>query len=339
MSVDIGDDGEKRAIFARPLREVVRMYEWRVKWPRRLNPHYHEVSATSTVWMSSFGAFTPRAQEAYDRCKISLLASLAYPFHDKARLRTCCGFMNLAFLFNEYSNLAREDEVQIMDNIIMDVLRNPHAPRPEGEWIGGEVTKQFWESAIKIANPQSQKRFIESFSTLMQGTVQQAAWRSSKYIPSIQEYIEERRRTIGSSPVFALIELGMNLPDEVVNHPAIEELSMLVTDMVWMANDIASYNLEQARGDDGHNIVTILMHQNKADIQGAINWVYEYHKELEGKFMDIYENKIPRFGEQVDEELARYVDALGNCVRANDQWDFESERYFGRKGLEIQRTR
>jgi hypothetical protein len=53
------------------------------------------------------------------------------------------------------------------------------------------------------------------------------------------------------------------------------------------------------------------MHQHKTDIQGAMNWVYEYHKELEAKFMNLYENKIPKFGEPVDTQLARYVDGMG----------------------------
>lgn len=41
------------------------------------------------------------------------------------------------------------------------------------------------------------------------------------------------------------------------------------------------------------------MYQHNTDIQGAMNRVYDYHKELEAKFMDIYENNIPKFGELV----------------------------------------
>ena len=99
-----------------------------------------------------------------------------------------------------------------------------------------------------------------------------------------------------------------------------------------------SYNIEQARGDN-HNIVTIVMHHNKTDIQGAMDWVYQYHKEVQAEFMDIYENKIPKFGEPVDTELAQYVDGIGNWVRANVGWSYESGRYFGKKGKEIQKTR
>ena len=59
-----------------------------------------------------------------------------------ARLRTGCDLINVLFVFDEYSDVAHEDEVQIMANIGMDALRNPHKPRPRGEWVGGEVTRQ-----------------------------------------------------------------------------------------------------------------------------------------------------------------------------------------------------
>ncbi|KAI0293873.1 terpenoid synthase [Multifurca ochricompacta] len=309
------------------------------KWPRQLNPHYIDVKEVSSAWLRSFQAFSPKAQDAYDRCDFSLLASLAYPYHNKERLRTGCDLMNVFFVFDEYSDVANGDQVQEMANIVMDALRNPHTPRPKDEWIGGEVTRQFWELAIKTASPPSQKRFIETYGAYTQSVVQQAVDRINKHIPTIQEYLQVRRNNIGATPAFAMIELEMNLPDDVVHHPAVEELSVLATDIIILGNDIVSYNVEQARGDGDYNIVTIVMHENKVDIHGAMDWLYEHHKVLEGKFMDIYENKIPRFSELVDEQLGQYVDGLGNWVRANDQWAFESERYFGKRGREIQRTR
>jgi hypothetical protein len=41
------------------------------KWPRVINPHFQEVKAASAAWARSFGAFSPKAQDAYDRCDFS----------------------------------------------------------------------------------------------------------------------------------------------------------------------------------------------------------------------------------------------------------------------------
>ena len=48
------------------------------KWPRHLNPHYPEVKAASAAWARSFGAFSPKAQYAYDRCDFSMSCHALY---------------------------------------------------------------------------------------------------------------------------------------------------------------------------------------------------------------------------------------------------------------------
>ncbi|KAH9169505.1 terpenoid synthase [Lactarius sanguifluus] len=309
------------------------------KWPRRINPHHNEVQAETVAWIKSSGVLTPKAQEAYDRCDINLLASLGYPLHDKARLRTCCRILGLAIVYDEFPGTSQEDNVHVMMNAMMGILRNPYTPRPESEWVGVELARQTWELTIKTASHQSLKRLIKTGSACAQAVVQKAADQRHKHIRSVEEYFELRRDSIAARPAFTLIELDMNLPKEAVQHPVIEEMTILAVDMIILGNDIASYNVEQARGEDGHNIVTVVMHQHKTDIQGAMNWVDDRHKELEAKFMDLYENKIPKFGEPVDTELARYVDGIGNWVRANDHWNFETERYFGKEAPEVGRTR
>ncbi|KAI9457970.1 terpenoid synthase [Lactarius psammicola] len=311
------------------------------KWPRQINPHHDEVRAANTAWIKSFKGLSPKTQEAFDRCDFNLFASLSYPLHDKAHLRTCCDFLNLVLIYDEFADrtTSHEDEIQGLIKATKETMYTPFTPRPKDEWVGVEVARQFWERAIKTASPRALKRFVKASGAFAQAMVQKAVDQRNKHIRSVQEYFEVRRDTIGARSAFALIELDMNLPSEAVQHPVIEEMTILAIDMIILDNDIVSYNVEQARGDDGHNIVTIVMHQHKTDIQGAMNWVYDYHKELEAKFMDLYENKIPKFGEPVDTELARYVDGIGNWVRSNDQWNFETERYFGKEAPEIGRTR
>jgi hypothetical protein len=66
--------------------------------------------------------------------------------------------------------------------------------------------------------------------------VQQAADRTHKHIRSIDEYLEVRRDTIGAKPSFAILETGLNLPDEAVYHPIIQELSIVTIDMILLGN-------------------------------------------------------------------------------------------------------
>ena len=50
-------------------------------WPRRINPHYATVAKDSTAWIKSFGALSPKAQHAFDRCNFSKSS--------RPRARTC----------------------------------------------------------------------------------------------------------------------------------------------------------------------------------------------------------------------------------------------------------
>jgi hypothetical protein len=50
--------------------------------------------------------------------------------------------MNLFFVFDEKSDISDESETRYQAACIMDALRNPHKPRPQGEWIGGLIAQQ-----------------------------------------------------------------------------------------------------------------------------------------------------------------------------------------------------
>ncbi|KAJ7121824.1 terpenoid synthase [Mycena crocata] len=308
-------------------------------WPRSVNPHYQVCKKESAAWCDSFHAFSPKAQKAFNRCDFNLLASLAFPLLDKDGCRVGCDLMNFFFIIDEYSDVADTDGARVQADIIMHALRNPNLPRPEGEWIGGEVARQFWLNAIRIATPTAQRRFIDAFQLYMDSVVQQAEDRTEHHIRGIDEYFEVRRDTIGAKPSFAINEIWMNIPDEVMENEHIVTLTGASIDMLIIGNDLCSYNVEQARGDDGHNLVTIVMHALGLDLNAALLWISDLHDKLVDRFLHAYQ-QIPHFSDpELDAQVSEYVDGLGNWVRGNDVWSFESERYFGTKGLEIQATR
>ncbi|KAG0702642.1 terpenoid synthase [Suillus ampliporus] len=306
-------------------------------FPRRLNQYYSKVNAESLAWVESF-SLSSKAQHTINRGQFSLLSCLGHPIAREEHARSVCDFMNLAFLIDDDSDGSEEGEVRKQKDAIMDALRHPDKPRPKGEWVCGEMARQFWKRTIRNASVQSQKRFIASMDDNLESLAQQAIDRSQHHIRDIQSYIDVRRMTAGARTVFALLELDLNIPDEVISHPTIEDMTIASMDMICHSNDIASYNVEQARGDDSHNIVTIVMHELDTDVNGAMLWVADRHTKLEKKFLEALA-AIPQWGEPIDSQVRQYCEGLGNWVRANDDWNFESGRYFGANGPEILRKR
>ncbi|KAH8817740.1 terpenoid synthase [Flagelloscypha sp. PMI_526] len=307
-------------------------------WPRAINPAYEECKIASTAWCEKYKAFSPKAQKAFNLCDFNLLASLAYAGQPREVNRVGCDLMNLFFVYDEHSDAMDADSVSVWADIIMDALRNPHKARPHGEPIVGEITRSFWLNAMKHLGPTAQRRFIETFDTYTQAVVVQASDRDHKTYRGVESYFEVRRDTIGAKPSYALLEHDMELPDEVFNHPSVSLLRDLSIDMIILGNDITSYNVEQSRGDDGHNIVKLAMLENQTDLEGAMNFVSDLHDRLLDTFLDTAKN-LPSFGATIDAWLVRYIDGLGNWVRASDSWSFESWRYFKGEGLTIQRER
>ncbi|KAI0050123.1 terpenoid synthase [Auriscalpium vulgare] len=307
-------------------------------WPRIINPHYEAVKAESRAWLHSFRIFGPKTQDAFDKGDYWLLASLSYASTDKARLRTGCDLMVLFFVFEGYTDLSHGDDVRVYADMVMDALRNPHKPRPAGECLLGEVARQFWELAVETATPTAQKRFVDAFTRYTDAVVAEAQDRDETHVRSIDEYFNIRRYTIGAEPSYVPIELAMDIPDEVFFHPMVVKLAQLVTDVIILDNDLCSYNKEQANGEDLHNILTIVMAEVKVDLNGALDWLERRHAELNEAIIETW-NSLPVWNEDIRDSVDEYLLGLVGWVRSNDSWNFESQRYFGTDGLDIQKHR
>ncbi|KAI1789704.1 terpenoid synthase [Ganoderma leucocontextum] len=319
-----------------------RLPETMAGWPlpRRVNPYYGKASEESSDWLRSFGAFTPAAQKAFDKCNFGLLAALAYPTQDREQYRSACDLMNLFFVFDEYTDDLDEAGVQVLADISMDALLNPTKPRPVGESAIGEITRQFWGRAIPHSTPTGRARFESTWCGFTASVVEQARDRERGRIRTVEEHMAVRRLTIGAEPCYAIAELELSLPPEVYGHPALQELRAAVTDIIIYDNDLASYNKEQASGDDLHNIITIAMHENDLDLNGALEWVAEHHGGRIKDALAAWRRALGlSFSRRVGEDLLVYIDHVMNWPRANDCWNFENGRYFGGDGLRVQKER
>ncbi|KAI0753179.1 terpenoid synthase [Daedaleopsis nitida] len=324
------------------MQRMLRLPETLAKWPlpRRISPFYHNIAPQSADWLRGFNAFSADAQEAFDKCNFGLLAALAYPTADEAHYRTACDLMNLFFVFDEYTDTLNEVKSRELADISMDALREPLKRRPTNESVIGEVTRQFWISAIRYANETPRVRFEDTWDQFTTAVVEQAKDRDEDRLRTIEEHMKIRRLTIGAEPCYALAELVLELPREVLEHPLLKSLRNAITDIIIFDNDMASYNKEQAANDASHNLITIAMYQYKLNLDGAVTWLAEQHKAQVQQALRLWPQALAlSFSREIDKNLQFYIDHLMNWPRANDCWNFENGRYFGDYGLRIQKER
>jgi len=98
------------------------------------------------------------------------------------------------------------------------------------------------------------------------------------------------------------------------------------------------YNVERAKGHALHNLVTIVMHAKDLGPQEAITWIGAWNDGIVQDFLHC-KDSLSSWGEDIDSQGRQHVDGLAQWVRGNDDWSFESQRFFGTQGGEIQKTK
>jgi hypothetical protein len=186
----------------------------------------------------------------------------------------------------------------------------------------------------------------------------EAEYRERGEVLDMESFKHLRRENSAIRLCFGLFEysLGIDLPDEVFENPVFESLYWAAADMVCWANvclllllpqsrhltdafqDVYSYNMEQAKGHTGNNIVTVLMKAKGCDLQTASDLIGVYYAELMERYLADRE-RLPSFGAQIDTDVRLYMRAMENWPIGNLEWSFETNRYFGPLHNEIRRTR
>ncbi len=95
---------------------------------------------------------------------------------------------------------------------------------------------RFWLRALKVSSPAAQTRFISSFSEYVYAVVDEASDRANGSIRGIDDYLKLTRLTTAGYPAFAAVEASLNIPNEVMAHPALESLRSLAADSFVLTN-------------------------------------------------------------------------------------------------------
>lgn len=224
----------------------------------------------------------------------------------------------------------------------------------------GDFLGSFGERLRDNAGPRCNRRFMETMDLFFRAIEQQARDRARGDVPSFEEYIALRWDTSGCKPCFALIEYaaGIDLPDEVVSHPVIRALEEAANSSISWSNvsallklrdeadcclsrmyaqDIFSYNVEQARGDS-HNMITVVMRRDKLNLQEAVDSVGA----LCNASIDRFEqdrHRLPSWGPAIDCAVATYVQGLQDWMVGALHWSFDTARYLGDDGAAIKKHR
>ncbi|KAK7463069.1 hypothetical protein VKT23_007655 [Stygiomarasmius scandens] len=305
------------------------------------NPYCQKAGEESTAWLIGHGILTDNKRATVVSGLNELLVARAYPFAGYEQLRTCCDFVNLLFAVDELSDEQSSKDARVTLEKFLNALKDPNN---QDSSPLATMTKEYRARYFKLAGPQTSRRFLEHCEKYVECVFKEAELRERNQVLDLEAFIPLRRENSAVRLCFDHFEyaLGLNLPQEVFDDPVFLEAYWAGIDLVCWSNasphDIYSYNMEQAKGLDGNNVVTVLMKTYDFDLQTACDYAGFYFKKLMAQ-LDMAKVRLPSWGPVVDAQVAQYVEAIGYWVRGNLDWSFESNRYFGPCHNEIKSTR
>ncbi|KAL0574236.1 Sesquiterpene synthase 10 [Marasmius crinis-equi] len=303
-----------------------------------INPHYRDAGSESSAWINSYDIFTDRKRAYFVQGCNELLVAHTYPHAGYEEFRTCCDFVNLLFVVDEVSDEQNGKDAAVTGNVFLRAMYDSEYRNSSKIAL---ITKDFRKRYLKGAGPISSARFLRHCADYIQAVSLEAELRERGEILDVDAFIELRRDNSAVVLCFDLFEyvLGLDLPETVFQDPTFQEMYWAAADMVCWANDVYSWNMEQAKGIGGNNIVTVLMKHRKMSLQAACDYVGHHCQCLMDRYLSARE-RLPSWGSvELDRDVARYAEACGHWIKGNLDWSFETIRYFGVAHCEIKRTR
>ncbi|KAF9654287.1 terpenoid synthase [Thelephora ganbajun] len=305
-------------------------------FPPSFNSHFESVAPESKAWIDSFGILSGRQRRYFSTSAFELLTAHAYPYADREGYRTSCDYMNVTFILDDYSDDEGRRGARVMADSFMNALRDP-------TWDDGttfaKLAREF-RGRLNTASATARQRFVDTFDHYLDATVREAENREHGTVLGLKDFMELRRGNSGVEVAFAVIEciLLIDLQPEVFYHPTLSRLRRLIGNMLFTANDVYSYNKEQAGGHSANNLITVIKEERGVGLQEAFNVAGRFFENCAEEFL-VYKELLPSWGPEVDEAVSRYVTGLECWVRGGIEWSLSGPRYFGDSVEEVRRTR
>ncbi|KAK2028364.1 terpene synthase metal binding domain-containing protein [Colletotrichum zoysiae] len=320
----------------------------------RVNKNYRTVKLASERWLAEKCSFSPEVQKRVNTCDFSYFCSIVAPTAPEERLRTLCDYGNWVFPFDDMfdnGHLTSDVETsrQVLDSLMSDMLGRCYMgtklPLVQAH---DDIFKRLSEVEFMLSF--LQERYVKHTQMYAEGVARHVEAFTSHCPPSLQDMLQTRRMSVGVAPVYPFQEYAesLQMPDEVFESPAIQDLERIGGDLIILTNDILSYRKEEASICSGasegcpFNMVAVCRMNGKS-AQEAFDTIGSLLEDSHLEWDEVM-SRLPDWDAEHDDEVERYIKCIQNVVQANLSWrqwcrcSLHSKRYFGVDGPQVRKT-
>ena len=200
-----------------------------------------------------------------------------------------------------------------------------------GESAYGTAFHDLWKRLREAMLPQVFARFHEACLELVDGFLTESKPRIAGNILPPDEYLQMHRHTIGCKECLIVSEhaAGVDVTAELAADSDLGGLWQLAADHVMLVNDVLSFRKEVFAGEPINIVMSLMFHQG-LDLQNAMDEAGGMIAAVDADFTRTCADVRSRYREHPKEEdVMRYLDALGSMMAGNLAWSYEAPRYHG----------
>jgi len=291
--------------------------------PNVVSAHLHALDWLDRFTVHSEPSWVPRAK----RARMTWMVAGFYPTCDLSRLCIATDYLSWAFGLDDVGDETaigeRPERLLELFGRFEDVFSGRSAAgNPQAEALDDIVTR-----LAKVATPDKLEAFAAGNRAYFGAMLWEANNRHGRMVPDEGTYLMLRPAAGAVPPFFAMVEPleGIELTDELRQHPGITNLVRLAGGIVCWTNDVLSYEKERAKGDV-HNLAYIYEHHRGLSPARALAEAVGFNNASVADFIEEQE-KLPSFGAAQDVEVKRYVATLRSMIRVTLDWTLGSPRY------------
>jgi hypothetical protein len=262
------------------------------------------------------------------------MISYLFPRTEPARLVVLNLIANLQWyvddIYDRDSLMSEEDQHRRLNvfSTSLDVLNTGELPTDD-EHLFYPVFKTLHDLSEPLSPGQWLQRFTDSMRDYFNVTTENLERMASNPLQTLENYIHMRELDSGMRPTIDMIEFAYNiyLPDEVIHHPYMAQMSARTSLIGALTNDLFSYEKEVLRVNSRFNILYILMNTYEMTFEQAVDATMQRLNGYITGFIES-ENAMPDWNNAALNRDARsYVQGLKDMIIATWHWQLSTNRY------------
>lgn len=307
----------------------------RLPWPTRRNKLFDRYQRAAKDVLVGIGLVADDLEHRTAMMRfegVVLLDSYVYPYAKLEPLLAAGAFSQWLFFlddqYDDHPDLGRDpSSVRAIMEHSFAVLSTGYLPSNPTAF--DRFTVYLKRRLDTLSSDEWMRRFMSDIENyLFRGSLPAIEHWAQDETPTLDQYLTMR---MYDSAVFAAIDIievaaGIELTDEIRNHPVISEMARLTVRHTAYTNDLFSYQKEVLWSGTPCNLVHVLMSSRGSSFEEAVLEVVKIANADVARFLELEAN-IPSWGPATDEAVRAYVMGMKTWMRGAVDFSFASLRY------------